>query len=68
MLKTVTSELRYAHDVISSGETHSARVGAIVDPLLGLFLEGGQVTGAAAESRRLHLEWSAADADLGSIT
>lgn len=45
MLKTVTKELRYAHDVISSGETHSARVGAVVDPLLGLFLEGGQITG-----------------------
>jgi hypothetical protein len=47
MLKTVTSELKYANDVVSSGETHSARVGAIVDPLLGLFLEGGQVTGTA---------------------
>jgi hypothetical protein len=47
MLKTVTTELRYAHDVISSGETHAARVGAVVDPLLGLFLEGGQINGIA---------------------
>ena len=45
MLKTVTTELRYAHDVISSGETHSERVADVVDPLLGVFLEGGQING-----------------------
>ena len=50
MLRTVTTELKRAGDVTSSSDAHSARVGAVVDPLLGLFLAEGQaITGTAAD-------------------
>lgn len=51
MLKTVTYELRIGQAVVSSGESHSARVGATVDPLLGLFVENGTITGTADVAR-----------------